>query len=253
MVAARRQTTHNRASRLIDYACARFTALEGPSIITLPRKHVRVQTKHHFPPDLSCIFVQLLFLLRIRIDMQTESFDPEKSEFLQPSDSEIQTWMSKAFDMAIEALENGEVPVGCLMVYNNEIIGKGRNEVNETKNATRHAEMVALDQVLDWCRFRAKDPKEVCEQTVLYVTVEPCIMCAAALRLLYIPLVVYGCINERFGGCGSVMDISSDHLPHTGTTFKAEKLLESCGFGKRDWTVCGKSPPTKQHNSLRGP
>ncbi len=52
--------------------------------------------------------------------------------------------------------------------------------------ATRHAEMVALDQVLDWCRFREKDPKEVCEQTVLYVTVEPCIMCAAALRLLCI-------------------------------------------------------------------
>ncbi|XP_059368382.1 tRNA-specific adenosine deaminase 2 isoform X2 [Carassius carassius] len=146
--------------------------------------------------------------------MQEDRVELEKSDFLQPLDSEIQTWMSKAFDMALEALENGEVPVGCLMVYNNEIIGKGRNE------ATRHAEMVALDQVLDWCRFREKDPKEVCEQTVLYVTVEPCIMCAAALRLLHIPLVVYGCKNERFGGCGSVLDISSDHLPHTGTSFK---------------------------------
>uniref|UniRef100_A0A673LNG5 tRNA-specific adenosine deaminase 2 n=1 Tax=Sinocyclocheilus rhinocerous TaxID=307959 RepID=A0A673LNG5_9TELE len=152
--------------------------------------------------------------------MQADSVEPEKSVFLEPLDSEIQTWMSKAFDMALEALENGEVPVGCLMVYNNEIIGKGRNEVNETKNATRHAEMVALDQVLDWCRFREKDPIEVCEQTVLYVTVEPCIMCAAALRLLHIPLVVYGCKNERFGGCGSVLDVSSDHLPHTGTSFK---------------------------------
>ncbi|XP_056337009.1 tRNA-specific adenosine deaminase 2 isoform X2 [Danio aesculapii] len=106
------------------------------------------------------------------------------------------------------------------MVYNNEIIGKGRNEVNETKNATRHAEMVALDQVLAWCHFREKDWKEVCEQTVLYVTVEPCIMCAAALRLLCIPFVVYGCKNERFGGCGSVLDVSSDNLPQTGTSFK---------------------------------
>lgn len=52
--------------------------------------------------------------------------------------------------------------------------------------ATRHAEMVALDQVLDWCHFRVKDPKVVCGRTVLYVTVEPCIMCAAALRLLRI-------------------------------------------------------------------
>ncbi|CAM2111675.1 unnamed protein product [Caretta caretta] len=93
-------------------------------------------------------------------------------------------WMDRALRMAKEALENGEVPVGCLMVYNNEILGKGRNEVNETKNATRHAEMVAIDQVLDWCHQHNKDPSEVFAHTVLYVTVEPCIMCAAALRLM---------------------------------------------------------------------
>lgn len=52
--------------------------------------------------------------------------------------------------------------------------------------ATRHAEMVALDQVLEWCSHRELDPKEVCKHTVLYVTVEPCITCAAALRLLSI-------------------------------------------------------------------
>uniref|UniRef100_A0A8C3RQE2 CMP/dCMP-type deaminase domain-containing protein n=1 Tax=Chelydra serpentina TaxID=8475 RepID=A0A8C3RQE2_CHESE len=104
---------------------------------------------------------------------------------------------------AREALENGEVPVGCLMVYNNEILGKGRNEVNETKNATRHAEMVAIDQVLDWCHQHGKDPAEVFAQTVLYVTVEPCIMCAA-----------------RFGGCGSVLNISSANLTDTGEPFQ---------------------------------
>ena len=116
--------------------------------------------------------------------------------------------------------------------------------------ATRHAEMVALDQVLDWCRRSNLDLKGVCEQTALYVTVEPCIMCAAALRLLSIlpipiscvcvwecacvrprlslvlhqlsdiPVVVYGCRNERFGGCGSVLDVSSANLPQTGTKFK---------------------------------
>uniref|UniRef100_A0A8C0J5F2 tRNA-specific adenosine deaminase 2 n=1 Tax=Chelonoidis abingdonii TaxID=106734 RepID=A0A8C0J5F2_CHEAB len=107
--------------------------------------------------------------------------------------------------VAKEALENGEVPVGCLMVYNNEILGKGRNEVNETKNATRHAEMVAIDQVLDWCHQHNKDPAEVFAHTVLYVTVEPCIMCAA---------------NERFGGCGSVLNISSANLTDTGEPFQ---------------------------------
>ncbi|XP_007947005.1 tRNA-specific adenosine deaminase 2 [Orycteropus afer afer] len=86
--------------------------------------------------------------------------------------------------------------------------------------ATRHAEMVAIDQVLDWCHCRGKSPSEVFEHTVLYVTVEPCIMCAAALRLMKIPLVVYGCQNERFGGCGSVLNIASADLPNTGKPFQ---------------------------------
>ncbi|XP_029801295.1 tRNA-specific adenosine deaminase 2 isoform X1 [Suricata suricatta] len=145
---------------------------------------------------------------------------------------ETEKWMEEAMQMAKEALENTEVPVGCLMVYNNEIVGKGRNEVNQTKNATRHAEMVAIDQALDWCCQRGKSPSEVFEHTVLYVTVEPCIMCAAALRLMKIPLVVYGCQNERFGGCGSVLNIASADLPSTGRPFqcipgyRAEEAVE---------------------------
>ncbi|XP_004368920.1 tRNA-specific adenosine deaminase 2 [Trichechus manatus latirostris] len=145
---------------------------------------------------------------------------------------ETEKWMEAAMYMAKDALENLEVPVGCLMVYNNEIVGKGRNEVNQTKNATRHAEMVAIDQVLDWCHHSGKSPSEVFEHTVLYVTVEPCIMCAAALRLMKIPLVVYGCQNERFGGCGSVLNIASADLPNTGKPFqcvpgyRAEEAVE---------------------------
>ncbi|KAK9411635.1 tRNA-specific adenosine deaminase 2 [Crotalus adamanteus] len=100
------------------------------------------------------------------------------------SAGETEAWMDRAVHMAKDALKNGEVPVGCLMVYNNEIVGKGRNEVNETKNATRHAEMVAIDQVLDWCQQHKKKPEEVFTHAVLYVTVEPCIMCAAALRMM---------------------------------------------------------------------
>ncbi|XP_034004053.1 tRNA-specific adenosine deaminase 2 [Trematomus bernacchii] len=137
-----------------------------------------------------------------------------------PSEEEIEKWMSSAFDMAREALQNGEVPVGCLLVYNHEVVGKGRNEVNETKNATRHAEMVALDQLQDWCRHSNLDVRCVCERTALYVTVEPCIMCAAALRLFKLPVVVFGCRNDRFGGCGSVLDVASADLPLTGNTFK---------------------------------
>ncbi|KAM7368352.1 hypothetical protein PAMP_014576 [Pampus punctatissimus] len=144
----------------------------------------------------------------------------ETEEGFCPTDDDIEKWMSSAFDMAKDALDSGEVPVGCLMVYDGEVVGKGRNEVNETKNATRHAEMVALDQLLDWCRHSNLNVRSVCERTALYVTVEPCIMCAAALRLFSVPVVVYGCSNERFGGCGSVLDVSSANLLQTGNSFK---------------------------------
>lgn len=133
---------------------------------------------------------------------------------------DVAKWMEAAMQMARDALESSEVPVGCLMVYNDEVVGKGRNEVNQTKNATRHAELVAIDQALAWCRRNGRDSSEVFERAVLYVTVEPCIMCAAALRLVKVPLVVYGCQNERFGGCGSVLDIASADLPNTGRPFQ---------------------------------
>ena len=111
---------------------------------------------------------------------------------------------------AEEALQNGEVPVGCMIVYNDCVIGKGRNEVNITKNATRHGEMIAIDQVKKYCELNGLECSNVFRQCCLYVTVEPCIMCAGALRLLCIPKVVYGCANERFGGCGSILNIHSD-------------------------------------------
>ncbi|KAM7159343.1 LOW QUALITY PROTEIN: tRNA-specific adenosine deaminase 2-like [Molossus nigricans] len=99
------------------------------------------------------------------------------------------------------------------MVYNNEVVGKGRNEVNQTKNATRHVEIVAMRQ-------SGRSLSLVFEHTALYITMEPCIMGAAALRLMKILLVVYGCQNERFGGCGSVLNIASADLPNTGRPFQ---------------------------------
>ncbi len=131
-------------------------------------------------------------------------------------------WMRKAFSAAEEAFRSGEVPVGCIFVFNNEIIATGRNEVNETKNATRHAELVAIDRVMDLCTTRNWDFHKVFQDSVLYVTVEPCIMCAAGLRNVSIPLVVFGCPNERFGGCGSVLNVHSDELPEEqGSAFES--------------------------------
>ncbi|KAL2082808.1 hypothetical protein ACEWY4_022626 [Coilia grayii] len=157
---------------------------------------------------------------KLRMRTQTLSNQVWKQGFSPPNLDDIQRWMAAAFDLATEALENGEVPVGCLMVYRENVLGKGRNEVNDTRNATRHAEMVTFDQVLEWCHSNNLDVKEVCAQSTLYVTVEPCIMCSSALRLLNIPLIVYGCGNERFGGCGSVLNIASDNDLLTGSSFK---------------------------------
>ena len=130
-----------------------------------------------------------------------------------------QLWMEKAMKYAQEALSNGEVPVGCIFVYKKQELATGANRVNETKNATSHAEMVAIQKVMRWCAERNCDYKEVFREMTLYVTVEPCIMCAGALRQMGIPLVVYGCSNERFGGCGSILNIASDPLPSLGPSY----------------------------------
>ncbi|KAL4223484.1 tRNA-specific adenosine deaminase 2 [Mactra antiquata] len=134
--------------------------------------------------------------------------------------SSIDSWMLKSFEFAEEALTNNEVPVGCILVWKDKILATGRNEVNETKNATRHAEIVAIDKVLEYCEEHSEDKTKVFSEITLYVTVEPCIMCAAALRSVGVSKVVYGCKNERFGGCGSVLNIHTDTLHQLGPSFQ---------------------------------
>ena len=121
-------------------------------------------------------------------------------------------WMKCAHDKAKEALENEEVPVGCVIVRNGvEIIATGRNKTNETRNATRHAEMVAIDSIFH-SQHEEYDLSTILRECELYVTVEPCIMCAAALRELQINRVYFGCLNDRFGGNGSVLSVHSDQV-----------------------------------------
>lgn len=114
--------------------------------------------------------------------------------------------------MAELALKRSEVPVGCVLEYKGEIIAQGCNEVNISKNATRHAEMVTIDQALEYAKSASVPLKDICAGCCLYVTVEPCIMCASALRLVGITHVIYGCNNDRFGGCGSVLDAHQSEM-----------------------------------------
>ena len=125
---------------------------------------------------------------------------------------------------AEEALVAREIPVGCVFVRNDEFIARGRNRTNETRNvrllsrhrliftsetilqASIHAELAALAHILP----NALHPERTFEpltDVTLYVTVEPCLMCASALRQVGIRKVIYGCANDRFGGCGGVLEI----------------------------------------------
>jgi tRNA-specific adenosine deaminase 2 len=120
--------------------------------------------------------------------------------------------MSEAFIEAAKALKIGEVPIGAIF-YNyqtKQIVARAGNSVNKSKNATRHAELNCLDDVLK--------AKIDFAHIVVYVNVEPCIMCASALIQLKIPLIYFGCKNDRFGGCGSVLDVAQ--ISNSATLFR---------------------------------
>ncbi|KAJ0985288.1 hypothetical protein J5N97_003644 [Dioscorea zingiberensis] len=119
-------------------------------------------------------------------------------------------FMELALDQARIALENLEVPVGCVIVEDGNVIASGRNRTTETRNATRHAEMDAIDSVLEKWQKIGLDHLQVAEKFSkcdIYVTCEPCIMCASALSILGIRKVYYGCGNDKFGGCGSILSL----------------------------------------------
>lgn len=119
--------------------------------------------------------------------------------------------MHRALELAKEALAAQEVPVGCIFTINGGIIAESRNTVNATRNPTRHAEINCIDNVLDYCKANNVDYKMYFKNITVYVTVEPCIMCAAALSDLNIKEVVYGCPNDRFGG-KTVLDVSNYYV-----------------------------------------
>mmetsp|Transcript_1590 Transcript_1590/g.3291 ORF Transcript_1590/g.3291 Transcript_1590/m.3291 type:complete len:215 (+) Transcript_1590:97-741(+) len=112
-------------------------------------------------------------------------------------------FMRLAVSEAHEAMAAGEVPVGCVFVdrVSGAILARGGNRTNLLRNGTRHCEMVAMDALL-----KLHGP-EAFPRSRLYVTLEPCIMCAGALLQLGVGEVVFGALNTRFGGCGGVYSV----------------------------------------------
>ena len=114
--------------------------------------------------------------------------------------------MRAALDLARQAAGEGEIPVGCVIVGpDGEILGTGRNRRESGCDATAHAEIEAIREA---CRQIGGWRLEGC---ALYVTLEPCPMCAGAVINARIPVVVYGAREEKSGSCGSVIDLFSEN------------------------------------------
>ena len=129
-------------------------------------------------------------------------------------------FMDAALELAAQAAADGEVPVGCVIVRGGEIVGRGRNRRETEKTALGHAEIEAIS---DACKnlggWRLWD-------CTLYVTLEPCPMCAGAIINARIPTVVYGASDDKCGACGSVCDLFSmefNHHPQVKTGVREEE------------------------------
>ncbi len=109
--------------------------------------------------------------------------------------------MRAALDEARRALDEGEVPVGCVIVHEGSIVGRGHNQVERLADATAHAEVVAIGAA-----STALQSWRLSECT-LYVTLEPCAMCAGAIVNARVGRLVYGALDPKAGACGSVLDV----------------------------------------------
>ena len=133
-----------------------------------------------------------------------------------------EVFMEAALALAREAFAEGEVPVGCVIVRNETIVGRGRNRRETEKTALGHGE---IEAIADACRnlggWRLWD-------CTLYVTLEPCPMCAGAIINARIPRVVYGASDAKAGSCGSVCNLFSMNYNHHPQV-ESGVLEEACG------------------------
>jgi len=139
--------------------------------------------------------------------------------------------MRAALDLARQAAAAGEVPVGAVVVKDGEIIGRGFNAPISRHDPTAHAEMLALrDAAQRLENYRLVD----CD---LYVTLEPCLMCAGAIMHARIARVVYGASDPKTGACGSVLDAFGEQRLNHHAEVTGGVLAEECGALLSDFFV----------------
>ncbi|NBC27695.1 MAG: tRNA-specific adenosine deaminase [Bacteroidetes bacterium] len=138
--------------------------------------------------------------------------------------TEHKTYMQEALKLANVALQNDEVPVGAVVVCNGRIVGKGYNQVEMLQDPTAHAEMVALSSA---CTTVGNKYLSGC---TLYVTLEPCAMCAGAAVWSKLDQLVFGAMDEKAGAAGSVFNISSNNKLNHQVDVIQGVLEDECGL-----------------------
>jgi tRNA(adenine34) deaminase len=145
--------------------------------------------------------------------------------------------MEAALELAREAAEAGEVPVGAVAVFEGRVVGRGRNRREEDHDPTAHAELLAVREAARALgRWRLSG-------VTLYATLEPCAMCAGALVLARIDRLVFGAADPKAGAVGSLQDLSAD--PRLNHRFPVQRgLLEDrCGDLLRDFFRARRNAP----------
>ncbi|KAI0975757.1 hypothetical protein F4678DRAFT_281134 [Xylaria arbuscula] len=213
-------------------AAAEASALPVPLVVAvpIPSQSQAAQPDTQTPPSLPGL-----------IEPTTDEGRAEREYHL--------SFMREALDMGDLALKTNETPVGCVLVYRGRVIARGMNATNVTRNGTRHAEFMALSALLsrrgssdivltdtnvdlDDASWGDVDPQDghiypygqklhpapvvdrsIISECVLYVTVEPCVMCASLLRQLGIKKVYFGAVNDKFGGTGGVFRVHMNSKP----------------------------------------
>ena len=132
-----------------------------------------------------------------------------------------QQYMRRALELARQAQEQGDVPVGCVIVRDGQIIGEGRNRREENGDATAHAE---LEAIRDACRRTGSWRLHGC---TMYVTLEPCPMCAGGIVNARVEEVRYGARDDKAGCCGSVLNLFEERFNHKPRLY-CGPLQEQC-------------------------
>jgi tRNA(adenine34) deaminase len=137
--------------------------------------------------------------------------------------TEDERWMESALREAEQALKRKEVPIGAVIVHNGRIIGKGYNQTESLQDPTAHAEMIAITAAATSLGSRRL------EDCTLYVTLEPCPMCAGAIVLARVPRLVFGAYDPKAGACGTLLNIVQDNRLNHRAELAGGVLQERCG------------------------